>query len=68
MAPFEVGHELRQDADHAAAARERTVGERAHRAHRAAAVDDADAGVREHLAEPARRGAIVGMRLRLEAQ
>jgi len=61
VAPLELGHEARQDADHAPTASQRAVGECTHRADGAATVDDSYALCREHLAEASRRRAVVRM-------
>src|SRR6185312_1482836 len=58
MAPFQVGHEARQDADDFAALRQRAVRDRPHRTRRAAAVDDAVAIAREQFTEAECRFAI----------
>ena len=62
VTPLEVRHEARQYADHLPAGGERPVGERSHGARRAAAVDDRDAGPGQHLSQPVRGGAVVGVR------
>jgi len=58
---LEIHHELRQHADDSAAVRDRAVRERAHRADRAAAVDDGHAKVREDRAEAPRDVVILGV-------
>ena len=60
--PFELRHEARQDADDAPPFAERSVGQRAHGADRAAAVDDTEARRREHFAQAVRGGAVLLMR------
>src|SRR5690348_2588071 len=58
MAPFEVGHEARQDADDLATLGQRAVGDRAHRARGTTTVHDAVAVAREQFAEVKGRRAI----------
>src|SRR5713226_1770006 len=59
MTPFEVVHETRQDADHAAAFAERRVRKMAHRADAAAAVYQRHPVARQCAAE-ARAGVVIG--------
>src|SRR5215469_17008818 len=58
MTPLELGHEARQDADHAATTAEGSVGERAHGADRASTVDDAEVVLCQYHAESRSRFAI----------
>src|SRR5690606_25646814 len=60
VTPLELHHELRHETEHLAAARQRAVRERAHRAGRAAAVDDRVALVHEDFADAARRVVVDG--------
>ncbi len=64
MAPLEVGHEARQDADDFAALGQGAIGQRTHQALRAAAIDDRAVAAGQDFAERARRGVELGRGLR----
>ena len=61
VTPLEIGHEARQDADHASALAECAIGERAHGAGRAATIDDSNTLACEHLAQAPCGGPILGV-------
>ena len=61
VADLAVDQRLRHHADHLAAGGQRGVGEHAHQADVAAAVDEPDAALREHGAERPRRVCVGGI-------